>query len=78
MKASSEERETLFIMNQITLLGWGGLNISIICINIYYYHLFFPLNCIFDTEVVHLYLSDRVQMSIKYQHDPEILSLVLS
>ena len=27
---------------------------------------FSPLNGIFDTELVHLYLSDSVQMSIKY------------
>jgi len=37
--------------------------------------IFFPLNGIFDTELVHLYLSDRVQMSIKYHDDPDILSL---
>jgi len=28
-------------------------------------------------ELVHLYLSDRVQMSIKYHYDPEILSLTM-
>jgi len=32
---------------------------------------------ILDTERVHLYLSDRVQMSIKYHYDPEILSLTM-
>jgi len=55
----------------------------------YYRHLFFASTYIlirffFSIEwyiwhwTVHLYLSDRVQMSIKYHYDPEILSLVLS
>jgi len=39
---------------------------------------FFALNDIFDTELVHLYLSDCVQKSITYHYDPEMLSLVLS
>jgi len=34
----------------------------------------FTLNGIFDTELVHLYLSDSVQMCIKYHYNPEILS----
>jgi len=38
---------------------------------------FFSLNGLFDTEVVHLYLSDKVQMSITYHNDPEILSLTM-
>jgi len=29
-------------------------------------------NGIFDTELVHFYLSDSVQMSIKNHYDPEI------
>jgi len=35
---------------------------------------FFSFNGIFDSELVHFYLSDNVQMSIQYQYDPEILS----
>jgi len=35
---------------------------------------FFSLNGRFDTELVHLYLSDRVQMSIKYHNDPGVVS----
>jgi len=52
-------------------------NISILCINSYYY-IFFPLNGTFDTELVHLYLNGRVQMSIKYHYDPEFLSNKIS
>jgi len=59
---------------QNTINNYGHL--SILCINIYYY-IFFSLNGIFDTELVHLYLSDRVQMSIKYHYDPEMMSLTI-
>jgi len=38
---------------------------------------FFPLNVIFDTELVHLYLSDSVQMSITYHYDPEMMSITM-
>jgi len=51
----------------------GGASIP--CINIYYYNIVFPLNGIFDPDLVHLYLSDSVQMSIKYHDNAKIRSL---
>jgi len=53
-------------------------HLSTRCINIYYYCIFLPLNGIFDTELVQLYLIESFQMNIKYHFDPEVLSLTMN
>jgi len=57
---------------QNTRTNFGQL--SILCIIIYNYYRFFSIKCYI--WLVHLYLSDKVQLSIKYHDDPETLSLV--
>jgi len=67
-QASGPRSFRFIVMNRIPpklAVSYFVKKISIIIINI-----FFPLNGLFETEVVHLYLSDRVQMSIKYHYDP--------
>jgi len=52
-----------------------AVDISLFCALIYIIIIFFSIEW-YIWVVVHLYLGDSVQMSIKYHYDPEILSLV--